>query len=280
MDDPRNTLPVLDPAHSKTDYPNFTQSGANEDRDLGRNGTYFVIRQLEQDAAAFEEYVKQAAEAHKGHPGVPPEVTTPERREHWVGAKMIGRWKDGTSLVRFPNRPGTGWDGEKHGVRPDNGFLFGIEDPTGQACPFGAHIRRSNPRESQKPGSTEQLGITNRHRLLRAGRFFKAQENPGTRPGWGLLFMCANGDLERQFEFIQQTWSMAPQFHGLENEVDPVLGRGLKMGRLTVPTRNGPLQMKGIPDLVRVRGGGYFFLPSKRAISYLASPMNPSLQQP
>jgi len=82
--------------------------------------------------------------------------------------------------------------------------------------------------------------------------------------------MCANGDLERQFEFIQQTWSMAPQFHDLENEVDPVLGRGLKMGRLTIPTANGPLQLKGMPDLVKVTGGGYFFLPSRRALLYLA----------
>jgi deferrochelatase/peroxidase EfeB len=265
IDDARNTLPVIDPVHSKTDLPNFTQSGANQDRDLGRNGTYFVIRQLEQDVQAFNEYIKSAAAAHAGHPGVPPEVNTPERLEHWVAAKMIGRWKDGTSLVRFPHRPGTGWNGEYKDTPPDNGFLFGAEDPTGQRCPFGAHIRRANPRESQSPLSNEQLGITNRHRLLRAGRFFKTGETD-----YGLLFMCANGDLERQFEFIQQTWSMAPQFHGLENEVDPVLGRGMKMGRLTVPTRNGPLQLKGIPDLVKVTGGAYFFLPSRRAILYLS----------
>lgn len=265
MDDARNILPAIDPTHSNTDLPHFTQSGANQDRDLGRNGSYFVIRQLEQDVAAFHNYVKKAAEEHAGDPGVPPEVNSPERMEHWVGAKMIGRWKDGTSLVRFPHRPGTGWDG-KGDTRADNGFLYGTEDPTGQACPFGAHVRRSNPRDSQKPGSMEQLGITNRHRLLRVGRFFKTRSQ-----GYGLLFMCANGDLERQFEFIQQTWSMAPQFHGLENEVDPVLGRGMKMGRLTVPTRNGPLQLKGIPDLVKVSGGGYFFLPSRRAILYLAA---------
>ncbi len=265
MDDARNILPAVDPTHSNTDLPYFTQSGANQDRDLGRNGTYFVIRQLEQKVEAFHTYVKKAAEEHAGDPGVPPEVNSPERREHWIGAKMIGRWKDGTSLVRFPHRPGTGWDG-KGDARSDNGFLYGTEDPTGQACPFGSHVRRSNPRDSQKPGSMQQLAITNRHRLLRVGRFFKTKSQ-----GYGLLFMCANGDLERQFEFIQQTWSMAPQFHGLENEVDPVLGRGGTTSRLTVPTPNGPLQLKGIPDLVEVSGGGYFFLPSRRALIYLAA---------
>ena len=262
MDDARNVLPVADAAHSKGDFPRIDASGANQDRDLGRNGTYFVIRQLEQDTARFDSYIKRTAASLAAHPGVPPELNTPARREHWVAAKMIGRWKDGTSLVRFPHRPGTGWDGEYKDTRPDNGFLYGGEDPTGQACPFGAHIRRSNPRDSKNPGSKEQLGITNRHRLLRVGRFFKG-------PKQGLLFMCANGDLERQFEFIQQTWSMAPQFHGLENEVDPVLGRGHGMGRLTVPTREGPLQLSGIPDLVRVIGGAYFFLPSRRAVLYL-----------
>ena len=265
MDDARNILPAIDATHSRTDLPHFNQSGANQDRDLGRNGSYFVIRQLEQDASAFHTYVKETALQPGVILGAPPEANSPQRRELWIGAKMIGRWKDGTSLVRFPHRPGTGWDGEFPQTRPDNGFLYGAEDPTGQACPFGSHVRRSNPRDSQKPGSVEQLAITNRHRLLRVGRFFKTRSQ-----GYGLLFMCANGDLERQFEFIQQTWSMAPQFHGLENEVDPVLGRGMKMGRLTVPTPNGPLQLKGIPDLVKVSGGGYFFLPSRRALIYLA----------
>ena len=266
MDDARNILPAIDPTHSRTDLPHFNQSGANQDRDLGRNGSYFVIRQLEQHADAFDKYVKETALKPGVILGAPPEANTPQRRAHWVGAKMIGRWKDGTSLVRFPHRPGTGWDGEYPQTQPDNGFLYGAEDPTGQACPFGSHVRRSNPRDSQKPGSMEQLAITNRHRLLRMGRFFKTSSE-----GYGLLFMCANGDLERQFEFIQQTWSMAPQFHGLENEVDPVLGRGGTTSRLTVPTPNGPLQLKDIPDLVTVSGGGYFFLPSRRAILYLAA---------
>jgi hypothetical protein len=85
------------------------------------------------------------------------------------------------------------------------------------------------------------------------------------------MFMCFNADIERQFEFIQQTWSMAPQFHGLENEVDGILGRGEKNGRLTIPTPAGPLQVKGLRDVVRVRGGGYFFVPSRSALTYLSA---------
>ena len=81
--------------------------------------------------------------------------------------------------------------------------------------------------------------------------------------------MCINADIERQFEFIQQTWSMSWQFHGLDNEVDPIVGRGKTMGRLTVPSPRGPLHLTGVKDFVRVRGGGYFFMPGRRALSYL-----------
>ncbi len=152
-----------------------------------------------------------------------------------------------------------------------NFFLDGVEDPLGERCPLGAHIRRTNPRDSLAPGSKDELSIVNRHRILRVGRSYEPQgsgDPNSTDPG--LLFMCLNADIERQFEFIQQTWSMTWQFHGLENEVDPILGRGgrkgdeRKLSRLTIPSPNGPLHLTGIQDFVKVRGGGYFFMPVVR----------------
>jgi deferrochelatase/peroxidase EfeB len=271
--DPNNLLTVIFPRHSDAvRQPDFSESGANADRDFGRSGTFLVIRQLEQHVKVFNDYLDSAAATHASHPGVPKELKTPQQIAHWIGAKMVGRWRDGTSLVRFPHRPGSGWNGERD-VEPDNEFLFGKEDPQGQRCPFGSHMRRSNPRESAVPGSDEQLAIVNRHRILRMGRGFNAKgsgDPEAQHPG--LLFMCLNGDIERQFEFIQQTWVMALQFHGLENEVDPILGRGGEMtGRLTIPTPEGPLLLRGIKDFVRVRGGAYFFIPGKRALHYLCS---------
>jgi deferrochelatase/peroxidase EfeB len=269
--DPDSLLPTVAPPPAGGHAPDLGQSHANLDRDLGRNGTYLVIRQLAQDRGLFEQSVDKVAVACAGHPGVPPGLTAPRLRE-WIGAKIIGRWRDGTSLVRYPHRPGTGWDG-KLDAEPDNAFLLGAEDPVGERCPFGAHIRRTNPRESFEPGSMEQLAISNRHRILRAGRPYETyRREDGGREGEGLFFMCFNADIERQFEFIQQTWSMAPQFHGLENEVDGILGRGEKNGRLTIPTPHGPLQVKGLRDVVQVRGGGYFFVPGKSALDYLCGP--------
>jgi deferrochelatase/peroxidase EfeB len=274
------------------EQPAFERSSANLPHDLGANGSFFVIRQLEQDVDLFNQFVTQAATDIAGHPGLPAELTQQSRREQWVAAKLIGRWKDGTSLVRFPHRPGNGWmtggqfnpaqSGQAVQVNkaniappahrnPDNDFLLGKEDPEGQACPFGAHIRRTNPRDSFNPGSAAQLAITNRHRILRVGRQYGPQEMDGggaSRPG--LLFMCFNADLERQFEFIQQAWVMERLFHGLDGEVDSVLGRGQQGGRLTIPSPAGPMMVADMPAFVTIRGGGYFFMPGKGAIRYLA----------
>ena len=265
-EDPRNILPVIRSTVAG-ELPDFSHSGANAPRDLGRNGTYLVIRQLEQDVDSFKQFLSETAKKLKGRQGVPADLDEYQLGE-WLAAKIVGRWRDGTSLVRYPHAPGTGWDGKRE-REPDNSFLFGAEDPLGERCPYGSHIRRTNPRESFTPGSTDQLAISNRHRMLRVGRSYAA--NPAKDiPRPGLMFMCINADIERQFEFIQQTWAMSTHFQGLDGEVDPILGRGLKGGRLTVPTEEGPLLVTGFKDFVTVRGGGYFFMPSRRAICYLA----------
>jgi deferrochelatase/peroxidase EfeB len=156
-------------------------------------------------------------------------------------------------------------------IKPDNDFLFGAEDPQGLRCPFGAHIRRANPRESFDPGSKEQLAITNRHRILRVGRRYRPAD--GRLPG--LFFMCLNADLERQFEFVQQTWLQAPSFHGLMDERDPILGSRDPDAQppddeFSLPTRDAPVRLKGMPEFVRTLGGGYFFVPGRSLLRYLA----------
>ncbi|MFG1215254.1 hypothetical protein V5F72_10680 [Xanthobacter flavus] len=269
--DPENLLPLADPAHRRGALiPNFGVSGANAERDLGRNGSFLVVRQLAQDVDAFNGFANDAAARYADHPAVP-KLLDRELLPEWIGAKMVGRWKDGSSLVRFPHRPAS--HGGAPQRSPDNEFLFGAEDPVGERCPLGAHIRRSNPRDSLAPGSSQELGIVNRHRIFRVGRGFDAKgaHDPEEKKP-GLLFMCLNADIERQFEFIQQSWAIAWQFHELENEVDPITGRGGKLGRLTIPSPNGPLHLTNMKDWVRMRGGAYLFMPSRSALRFLAYP--------
>ena len=230
--------------------------------------------------------------------------------KQFIAAKLIGRWTDGSSLMRHPYESQTAakeralkrWhasfgakaaklavqspqatkrptskpasaaahsipEAPDQSYRTDNDFLFGTEDPEALRCPFGSHIRRANPRDSLDPGSQDQIDISNRHRVIRIGRPLGA-EKPG------LLFMCLNGDIERQFEFLQQSWLRSPSFHGLSCEKDPVLGDGAAgVCSHTIPTRDGPVRLSPMPRFVTTKGGGYFFLPGKRLVEYLCAPL-------
>ena len=46
---------------------------------------------------------------------------------------------------------------------------------------------------------------------------------------------------------------------------------------MTVPTSQGPLQLKIAKDFVRTKGGGYFFLPGLSVLRYLSRSLNPAL---
>jgi deferrochelatase/peroxidase EfeB len=307
--DPDNLLPLA--ADSSL---HFNSNVVNADRDLGQNGSYLVIRHLEQDVEAF--WQACIREGDRLQSSFPDGVTVKEPRE-FIAAKLVGRWQDGSPLVRYPRFPATDAPVPQHiplsragaagmaaqvlpapatnvgvvaaadsdGVKaaassdgasprkwrldlePDNDFLFGSEDPQALRCPFGAHIRRANPRESFEPGSLEQLAITNRHRIIRVGRFYRPKRGQKK----GIFFMCLNGDLERQFEFVQQTWVQSPTFHGLANERDPLLADPGGQGGYTIPSRAGPLRVDGLRRFVQTRGGGYFFLPGRRFLTYLAT---------
>lgn len=301
---------VLDPAQClpiSTTCSDFGENLADADRDIGRNGSFLVIRQLEQDRDALDAYCDSEARRLAGALPEPYEITG-----EFIAAKMIGRWRDGSSIARFPylsastiagrkgieavkpmSRPQSNPEsvtaeaiapspgiapakletaGGKRGgpvntVAADNDFLFGVEDPEGLRCPFGAHIRRANPRDSLDPGSQDQIDISNRHRIIRIGRAYKPAA--GQKPG--LLFMCLNGDIERQFEFVQQTWLGNPKFLTLDHEVDPIVVDGIAgTNGFTIPTRDGPVALSPMQRFVTVRGGGYFFLPSRRLLQFLS----------
>ncbi|MCV3208286.1 cytochrome P450 [Mesorhizobium sp. YC-39] len=225
--------------------------------DFGRNGSFLVVRQFEQHVDIFDDYCKAAAmqaASETGNPAITP---------RWVAAKMLGRWPDGSSLVRNPDgRPG----------RPaDNDFAFGAEDPQGQRCPLGAHVRRSNPRDSLGEDRETQIRIGKRHRIIRVGRTYMRQDKKGGKVEKGLLFMCLNADIERQYEFIQQTWVSSTSFQGLVAEKDPTIGSRDGSGRFTIPSWEGVTVLKGMPQFVTTRGGGYFFMPGKSSLRYLIS---------
>jgi Dyp-type peroxidase family len=261
--DPLDILPAVlgdapvETATEYTRYPAFgRESGAASDHDFGRNGTFLVVRQLEQDVAGFIDYTRQAAAALVGQAGAP------RVDAEWVAAKMVGRWRDGSPVVLYPDRQPR---------KPDmtNDFLYATLDPRGFACPLGSHVRRTNPRDSLMADDLKTPNHISSHRILRRGRAYLETEGEG-KQSEGLIFLAACADLERQFEFVQQTWIGDPSFHGLTGESDPVADSDGLHQELSLPDGRTVRRLKGIPDFVTVRGGGYFFMPSRSALYYLA----------
>jgi len=76
---------------------------------------------------------------------------------------------------------------------------------------------------------------------------------------------------------VQNAWIMSIKFGGLTEESDPLLGnrQAIAGSRLTDAfsySRHGGVRhrLRGLPQFVTVRGGGYFFVPGLRALKYLA----------
>jgi Dyp-type peroxidase family len=231
-----NALNDIAKSPSLEKYPTF-----------GTNGTYLVFRQLFQDVLAFKSFMADKAST-PGHPDSEPAIE--------LASKIIGRQPDGTPLVPYVNVD-------------DNEFSF-AGDPYGNGCPIGAHVRRANPRDSVSTDLSQRP--RNRHRVLRRGRSYGGPDDPER----GLLFLCLNGDFERQFEFIHQNWINDPGFGGLADERDPLVGVGVQSandpggGVFTIPGLPAPTRVCGLPRFVSVRGGEYFFLPGIRALRYMA----------
>ena len=242
-------------------------AGGSGYKDLGRNGSYLVFRQLKQDVEAFWTFMNEKTKTAEGNLDI--EASTK------LASKMIGRWPSGAPLVKFPDKdPGV--------LSDDDDFNFSDIDKFGTKCPFGSHIRRANPRDSfEDDGPKESLRLTKRHRILRRSKLygdphFGSPVNTKPNGEVGLLFMCFNADISRQYEFVQYTWAGYPKFKELYNDPDPIIGMKEKLEEgqeqnFTIQQEPVSKCITGIPRFIQVRGGAYFFFPSLTAIRYLAT---------
>ncbi|GAC1652524.1 MAG: peroxidase [Herpetosiphon sp.] len=226
---------------------------------LGLNGTYLVFRQLAQHVAQFWQFMEQAASV--------PGTTGDPTASIALASKCVGRWPSGAPLVLTPDR-------DDPSLGSANDFNYATNDPQGLACPIGSHVRRANPRDALGPDPKTALASARRHRILRRGRSYGDRiANPLTDDGAerGLHFICLNADIERQFEFVQQTWINNPVFAGLNNEVDPLVGDQDNTGG-TMTIQHDPVRVRvhNLERFVTVLGGAYFFLPSIPAVRFLA----------
>ncbi|KQV83036.1 hypothetical protein [Rhizobacter sp. Root1221] len=217
---------------------------------LCQNGTFAVVRIIEQDAAGFERLLKDESTRL----GMDPEL---------IAAKMMGRWRDGRPL----NRPGPGGEND-FDYAPTHANPETFDDHEGVRCPIGSHVRRMNPRSAVVAGRPHSRRIIRRG--MAYGPAWQDGEAPGVRRGLFGLFICA--DISRQFDFLMQAWAngdiAASNVRGTQ---DPFIGAQNLSGQFRFPGEAGNTVAMAVPRLVTTRGSLYLLMPGHRGLRYLAS---------
>jgi Dyp-type peroxidase family len=247
-------------------------------------GSYLVFRKLEQDVAGFKAAEQRLA---RGLGLVGDEA---ER----AGALVVGRFEDGTPLV-LKDKPV-----EPHPVPNDFDYT---DDPEGVKCPFASHIRKVNPRGGSVGTEHETLADERAHLFPRRGVPYdeRPEEEQEARPtagelaargsaeggdeekgphdfpsrGVGLLFMCYNASIERQFEYMQSRWANDRDYLRPGTGIDPIIGqlRDDHAGQLWPPQHGEPDPIRfSFGNFVTMKGGEYFFVPSLSFLKSLKPP--------
>ncbi|KVT31711.1 Dyp-type peroxidase [Burkholderia ubonensis] len=256
-----------------------------------RNGSFMVLRQLEQDVPAFWAQMRAYARALVG--------LEDDDTVDWVASRIVGRWRSGAPILRTPDKDDPRFMSDD---RVSNDFAFrntndhppllaagqpplpalplAMPDPEGNICPFAAHIRKVNPRDdSVELGSPDETLV---HMIARRGiPYGPALPDPRhATPDEierGLVFVSYQASIERQFEFLMQNWVNGDDAPHVGAGRDAVLGRHAPQGQvgstqLTMFDKGGNAHtLPQLGDFITPHGGGYFFTPSLAGLRHLAT---------
>jgi len=255
-----------------------------------RNGSFMVLRLLEQDVPGFwaqmRSYANQVLSA------------TDDLSTDWIASRVVGRWRSGAPVTRTPavDNPNLVIDNR---VSNDFGFRFdGVAiplvagetplphlplsraDPNGMLCPFAGHIRKVNPRddavEQGSPNDTLVRMIARRG-VPYGTRFADPRHAVSDGSERGLIFVSYQASIERQFEFLMQQWVNGDDAPHAGSGRDAVLGHHLPQGDMLTTSfdvfdkADAGHTVAQTVDYITPRGGGYFFTPSISALTTLAT---------
>lgn len=263
------------------------------------DGSLLVFRRLRQDVPRFREFTAAESARLRTLPGF--DGWAQDRFE----AALVGRWPDGSALVRAPDGPDPGVTddlfaanhfgyGEPQGpvrvcadadaAHEPLGIVADAEelrtvpgapaDPAGERCPRFAHVRKVNPRDRTTDQGGREATLTTQ--VLRRGIPWGAPYAPDETPtDRGLLFLCWQTSIEDQFELLAARWMNQDR----RPEVLAVNGHDVLVGQAPVrtcafPSTAGDGRTERVSATARwivPTGGGYFFGPSLPTLRALAA---------
>ena len=220
---------------------------------LGRNGTYVGLRKYQSRVGAFNRFLRANGNT--------------EQERELLAAKLVGRWRSGAPLTLAPDvdDPVLGNDPLRN-----NDFNY-ANDPRGRQVPFGSHIRRMNPRDTDLARLTD----VNVHRIIRRGTTYGAPYDPNAlseaddEVPRGAYFLFISAKAMATIEFLQQEWINDGNFIRAGNERDPIIGLQEEGATFTIPKEPVRRRVHGIETFNVLRGGEYFFMPSLSALKWL-----------
>jgi Dyp-type peroxidase family len=240
---------------------------------LMNNGSFMVFRRLRQLVPEFETYLQTQAATL----GMDPVI---------LGGRMMGRWKSGAPMELTPVQD----DIELGADDARNNDFDYSDDQAQRRCPFGAHIRKTNPRRDIPEAALDV------RRIIRAGIAYGPEVDAAetlaskSEQDRGLMFVCYQTSIVNQFEFVQQSWANNPGFvsaaipalvkhrpgDGTPVTVgfDPIIGqqadhtqpRSTDEPVPNYPTGNVRSTLNEPADFVVPTGAAYFFVPSLSAL--------------
>lgn len=258
------------------------------------DGSFLVVRRLRQDVAAFRTIVAAEAQRLAGSnpvlAGMTPEL---------LAAKLVGRWPSGAPVMRARTKEDTelGADDKANNyfgfandsgpplpIRPEegyagDGFALSVQDDPGVTCPLSAHIRKVNPRDSISEQGNTHDALT--RMVLRRGIPFgppymgdvEARAGKGGCSSQrGLIFVCYQTSIEKQFVFLQRNWANHASNPNGGGGEDPLIGQGTDEAQrqrfVDIPAEGEVSETLVLPgDFVIPTGGGFFFSPSISTIT-------------
>jgi len=246
------------------DYPVAPQNPGAW-RDFTRDGSFACLAWISQDVAAFNRFLDANAPLASGH-------AAPGFERDWVAAKLLGRWPDGSPLIRHPERPPD---------RPDfdDAFDYG-DDKAGLRCPLSSHIRVVNLRDQELTFVNQRRFPGGPPRFVRRGFSYGPKltgtADDGVDRGVIGTFICArvNEQFYSVLRWIQKT-DFAEGYFNLPyagSMQDALFGNRKKPGssaRFAIPFESGEPARADLVDFITYKGVAVLFLPSFTALARL-----------